>query len=180
MAAGAEMNLSSFATSAHAGTHMDAPLHFVADGAPMDRLHFDAVIGAARVIGIRDPERITAAELETQNIRPGERLLFKTANSRRSWRREPFDTKYVAVSAGAASWLVERKPALIGVDYLSVGAYEGDGAETHRILLRAGIWVLEGLNLRSVEPGSYELICLPLSIAGAEGAPARAVLRRTE
>jgi arylformamidase len=178
MSQGAEYNLSSFSTSAHVGTHMDAPLHFLAGGASMDALPLDVVIGRARVLGIQDPERIRTRELDGYRIQAGERILFRTANSRRAWGDEPFDTRFVAFAAEAAEYLAQIRPALVGVDYLSVGAFESDGAETHRALLGAGIWVVEGLNLHHVQPGEYELVCLPLRMAGAEGAPARAALRR--
>ncbi len=178
MRAGGEYNLSSFSTSAHIGTHMDAPRHFVADGVSMDGLPFDAVIGYARVVAIQNPRTITTEDLESAQIQPGERILFRTANSDRVWHDQPFNERFIALDAPAASYLAERRPMLIGVDYLSVGAYESDGAETHRFLLGAGIWVIEGLDLHEVEPGTYELICLPLRIAGVEGAPARAILRR--
>ena len=177
LGAGEECNLSSFSTSAHAGTHMDAPLHFIAGGSSMDQLPFEAAIGRARVIAIENRKRITAGELERHGIRAGERLLFRTANSARRWHDQPFDERFVSMDAGAAAYLARVKPALVGVDYISVGGYESDGGETHRALLGAGIWVVEGLALGAVRPGEYEFVCLPLRIAGAEGAPARAVLR---
>lgn len=179
LAAGDGYNLSSFSTSAHVGTHMDAPLHFIASGTPIDRLPFDAVIGPARVIEIESREWITAGELERHGIQAGERVLFKTGNSARAWWECPFDERFIALDAAAASYLAERRPALVGIDYLSVGRYESDGDATHRALLGSRIWLLEGLALGGVEPGEYELVCLPLRIAGAEGALARAVLRRT-
>jgi arylformamidase len=178
MSQGGEYNLSSFSTSAHAGTHMDAPLHFLADGASMDDLPLETVIGRARVVAIEDPERIRTRELEGYRILPGERVLFKTANSLRAWGDQPFEKRFVAFAAEAAEYLARLRPSLVGVDCLSVGAFESDGAETHRALLGAGIWVIEGLDLHRVDPGDYELVCLPLRIAGVEGAPARAVLRR--
>jgi arylformamidase len=178
MIQGAEYNLSSMSTSVHVGTHMDAPVHFIEGGAAMDALPLDAVIGPARVIQIDDPERIRSSDLERQRIVTGERVLFKTLNSRHAWGREPFNTQFVAFAAEAARYLASIRPVLVGVDYLSVGAFESDGDETHHALLGAGIWIVEGLNLVDVEPGPYELICLPLRIGGAEGAPARALLRK--
>lgn len=179
MASGAECNLRTISMSAHTGTHMDAPLHFLADGASMDAMPFDATMGLARVIGIANPAAITRDELEQHNPQRGERLLFKTANSR--WWTDDcrlFRKKFVAIESNAARYLVERSVRTVGVDYLSVGAYQGDGAETHRVLLGAGVWVIEGLDLSAVEPGTYELACLPLRIEGGDGAPARAALRR--
>ena len=170
-------NVSQITTSVHAGTHMDAPVHFIQDGEGIDRIPLEVCIGPARVVGIENPERITAQELDGHNIRADERILFKTANSDRVWRTNDFQKQFVSIAADAARYLGERKPRLVGVDYLSVGAYHGDGAETHQALLGAGIWIVEGLNLSSVQPGEYELICLPMKIAGSDGAPARAVLR---
>lgn len=170
-------NVSQITTSVHAGTHMDAPVHFIKDGEGIDRIPLDVCIGRARVIAIKDPERITPKELERHNIRAGERILFKTANSDRVWKTNEFQKQFVSIAADAARYLAERRPCLVGVDYLSVGAYHGDGAETHQALLGAGIWIVEGLNLSAVQPGDYELICMPLKIAGSDGAPARAVLR---
>jgi arylformamidase len=170
-------NVSQMTTSVHVGTHMDAPLHFIKNGEAIDRIPLDVCIGRARIIGIANQERITPQDLDRHNIRSGERILFKTTNSDRVWRTNDFQKQFVSIAADAARYLGERKPRLVGVDYLSVGAYHGDGAETHQALLGAGIWIIEGLDLSSVEPGDYDLICLPLKIAGSDGAPARAVLR---
>ena len=85
---------------------------------------------------------------------------------------------FVAIEADAARYLADCGVRTVGVDYLSIGAYKGDGVETHQILLGAGVWVIEGLDLSAVEPGDYELVCLPLRIEGGDGAPARAALRR--
>lgn len=178
MSRGADYNLSSILGSVHAGTHMDAPLHFVAAGAPIDALPFDTVIGRARVIEIHNQQRIRSAELARHQIATGERILLKTANSRRAWGELSFDPHFVAFDAEAAQYLAQIRPALVGVDYLSVGAFQSDGAETHRALLGGGVWIIEGLNLMHVAPGEYDLICLPLRIPGAEGAPARVILRR--
>jgi arylformamidase len=177
MSKGQHDNVSQIATSVHAGTHMDAPVHFVAGGLGIDQIPLDVCIGRARVLPIQDPERITPQELERHDIRSGERILFKTRNSGRVWATDQFQTQFVSIRADAARYLADRKPSLIGVDYLSVGAFQGDGVETHQALLGAGIWIIEGLDLARVEPGHYELICLPLKIAGSDGAPARAVLR---
>jgi arylformamidase len=172
-------NLSSYGTTAHIGTHMDAPLHFVHGGESIDRIPIDVLIGPARVIEIAGPLRIWARDLEMHDLRPGERILFKTRNSSRDWSSEAFTADFVSIAPDAARHLAARRVSLVGIDYLSVGAYAGEeGAETHRALLGAGVWILEGLNLRGVDAGDYELICLPLKIEGADGAPSRAVLRR--
>ena len=179
MRAGAICNLRTLSMSAHTGTHMDAPLHFVVDGASMDTMPLDATIGPARVVAIEDERAITRRELQSLEPRSGERLLFKTRNSQ-LWRNRCrlFLKNFVAVEADAARYLVESGVRTVGVDYLSVGAYEGDGVETHQILLGAGVWVIEGLDLSAVEPGDYDLVCLPLRVEGGDGAPARAAVRR--
>ena len=172
-------NLSEISCSAHTGTHMDAPLHFVEGGQSIDQLPFEAVIGLARVIGIDNAEEITAADLASHNIAKGDRILFRTSNSDRLWQRDSFDESYVGIAPDAAEVLARAQVRLVGVDYLSVGPFKTGNPETHRILLGAGIWIIEGLNLREIEPGrNYEMICLPLKLHGAEGAPARVVLRR--
>ena len=173
-------NVSHLSLGAHTGTHMDAPLHFIAKGKSIDELPFEATIGAARVIGIVDKESIKPEELRKHRIKSGERILFKTRNSEQSWQSNEFDQDFVYISKEGAQFLADRKVRTVGVDYLSVGGYKRDGVETHHALLGAGIWVIEGLNLAKAEPGDYELICLPMKLQGAEGAPARALLRKRE
>lgn len=175
---GAVCNVSHMSLGAHTGTHMDAPLHFIKGGAGLETMPFDATIGPARVIEIKDKESIKPAELAGQRIRKGERILFKTRNSARSWKSDDFDENFIHISKEAAQFLVDRGIQTVGVDYLSVGGYKKDGRETHQILLGAGIWIVEGLNLGRVKPGRYELICLPLKVLNSDGAPARAILRR--
>jgi arylformamidase len=177
IAAGDVANLTAVSMSAHTGTHMDAPAHFIDGGQAIDELPIDVAVGPARVIEIADPAAVTAAELGEHGPRPGERLLLKTANSSRNWWDEDFDQDFVHIEPEAASLLAEAEVALVGVDYLSVGGMQS-GAETHRHLLGAGIWIIEGLELSGIEPGGYELVCLPLRLVGADGAPARALLRK--
>ena len=177
MAQGAVCNVSSLAMGAHTGTHMDAPLHFLRNGKSLDTLPLEATIGPARVIEIKDRESIKAEELQPHKIKSGERILFKTLNSKKSWKTDAFDEDFVYISQEAARYLAQRRIQTVGIDYLSVGGFKRDGVETHHALLGAGIWIIEGLNLAKVKPGRYELICLPLKVMGIEGAPARAVLR---
>lgn len=174
---GAAANVSALSLGVHTGTHVDAPLHFVRDAAPIDAMPLDAMIGPARVLEIHDPRRVTPEELARHDVKESQRLLLKTRNSCRDWTREPFDEEFVHLTPPAAAYLAARRVALVGVDYLSVGSFRGGGDETHRLLLQAGIWIIEGLNLGPVSSGNYELLCLPLKLSGAEGAPARAVLR---
>jgi arylformamidase len=162
---------------AHTGTHMDAPAHFVRGGIGMDAMPLDAAMGPARVIPIRDRTSIETDELIRHRIRRGERVLFKTHNSDHCWDTDSFFEDFVYLWATAAQYLVERQVGLVGVDYLSVGGFRADGVETHQALLRAGIWIIEGLYLKRVRPGRVQLVCLPLKIAAGDGAPARALVR---
>jgi arylformamidase len=162
---------------AHTGTHMDAPAHFVRNGRGINTMPLDAAIGSARVIFILDRESIKPEELARHRIRRGERILFKTSNSDRYWENDTFVEDFVYISAAAARYLVERQVRLIGIDCLSVDGFHADGGDTHQALLKAGIWLVEGLNLKKVRAGKYQLICLPLKIDGGDGAPARALLR---
>jgi arylformamidase len=177
IANGDPCNLSQFCSSAHIGTHMDAPRHFLVDGHGMESMPIDAVIGPARVIAIQDPDLIRVKEIEPHRLREGDRVLFKTRNSDRLWKTNDFQEQFVHIPQDTAAYLASLKVRTIGVDYLSVGGYETDSAETHQALLSAGIWLIEGLNLQHVEQGEYELVCLPLKLVGSDGAPARAVLR---
>jgi arylformamidase len=164
--------------STHTGTHMDAPRHMLRGGKSLDALPLEATIGPARVVGIRDRKSIQVAELLEHRIRRGERILFKTYGSARRWRKPEFDQDYVYITAGAARFLASRGVRTVGVDYLSVGGYKEGAHETHEILMEAGIWIIEGLDLSGVKPGRYDLVCLPLRIANGDGAPARAALRK--
>ena len=177
LASGDVCNVTKLSSSVHIGTHMDAPRHFLQNGVGIDQMPLDAVLGPCRVLEIKDPEAIKPAELREQNLQPRERILFKTVNSARAWKTDEFIQDFVYVSKEAAQFLVERQVQTVGVDYLSVGGFFKDGIETHHILLGAEVWIIEGLNLSGVEPGPYELICLPIKLRGSDGAPARAILR---
>jgi len=137
-------------------------------------------LGPARVIEIHDTVSITPSELAEHAIQAGERVLFKTANSPRCWQTNAFVENFVYIAADAAAFLAAQGVQTVGVDYLSVGGFRADGAATHQALLQADVWVIEGLNLAQVQAGAYELICLPLRLMNADGAPARAILRPIE
>ncbi len=177
MKKGDECNLTHLSMAAHTGTHMDAPSHFKKSGASIDKMPLTATIGKARVIEITHNEIITLEEIRPHRIRKGERILFKTRNSKNRWDNKPFKTNFVHLSTDAAQYLSDRKVQTIGIDYLSIGGYDGNVTEVHDIILKAGIWVIEGLNLSKVNSGKYELNCLPIKIAGSDGAPARALIR---
>ena len=159
----------------HTGTHVDAPNHFDVPGGGVEALPSDAMIGVARVVAV--PGRtVDRADVETLDLHAGERVLFKTSNSSRCWSTDDFVPDYVYVTEEAARLLAAKRVSLVGVDYLSLGG-PADGARAHRVLLEAGVCILEGLDLRRVAPGRFELVALPILIPGADGAPARVLLR---
>ena len=169
-------NNGSIETDLHVGTHIDAPFHFVKGGRTIEQLSLETLVGPAIVVHLPQISTITAQDIQNLSIPRGvKRLLLKTDNSL-LWGKPEFDETFTALSDDAAEWVVKRGINLIGIDYLSVQKYQDD-SNVHNILLRAGVIIVEGLNLRDVEPGEYELICLPLKILGADGAPARVVLR---
>lgn len=174
---GDSANVSQISMGVHTGTHMDAPVHFFPDGSGIDSLPLTAGIGRARVIEIHDPASIKPEELQQHQPQRDERLLFKTRNSTRCWGSDQFVKDFVYISHEAAQYLAEQGVQTVGVDYLSVGGYYKDGAQTHHTLLGAGVHIIEGLNLSAIIPGFYELICLPIKIVKSDGAPARALLR---
>jgi arylformamidase len=171
-------NVSRLDCDVHTGTHIDAPRHFLKNGATVEQLPLDTLIGPAIVAYLPNVTEIAASDMAALSLPDGtKRLLLKTSNSALWAKQQGFDTGFVGLTADAAKWIVERGISLVGVDYLSVQKY-GDGPETHLILLGAEVVILEGIDLSGAEAGQYELICLPLKITGAEGAPARAVLRQ--
>jgi arylformamidase len=173
------VNISRLDMDVHCGTHIDAPLHFVKDGRSTDQLDLDRMIGPCFVVEVPSSlVIITAKDLMTLPIPAGTvRLLLKTSNSFNNlWDSKKFDKDFCAISNDAAEWLVENKIDLIGIDYCSIQKFDDDVA-THQTLLRNEVIILEGLDLRKVEAGKYNLICLPISVHGIEGAPVRAVLQ---
>ncbi|MPM49835.1 Kynurenine formamidase [bioreactor metagenome] len=175
---GAHANVSLIAASAHTGTHVDAPFHFIADGYTVESLPMDALVGPAQVVQIPSNVEVISAEvLQDLKLEPViERILFKTANSK-LWENEdaPFNTTFVGIDESGAEWLVKRGVKLVGIDYLSIAPYKRS-KPTHDVLLGANVVIVEGLDLREANAGKYTLVCLPLKLKGADGAPARAVL----
>lgn len=172
--------VSRLSLSAHNGTHIDAPCHFLADGSGIEELALDDLIGAVQVVGLEHLDGpITASDLQDAGL-PADmrRLIAKTNNSGWSRTETLFREDFVAFDASAAQWLVDRGVRLVGIDYLSIEPYGSDRVDhpVHKILLRAGVVVVEGLDLEGVDPGPYSLTALPLLIPGGDGAPARVVL----
>jgi arylformamidase len=175
--AGGAFELSRLAMSTHAGTHIDAPAHFIPGGRTIDQYAAGDFIFPALVVSIESTESIRASELTAASIRAGDAVLFKTDNSRSGrCRSGTYSPEYVSLSEEAVELLVKRKAGLVGVDYLSADRHDASGYPVHQALLRNGILLLEGIDLGQVPEGSYELWCLPLKIAGAEASPVRAVL----
>ncbi len=175
---GANSNVSRLTTSVHVGTHVDAPVHFLPGAKSVDELALEVLIGAAQVIQFADYVDVISADvLEEADISAGTtRLLIKTRNSALWQEKDPiFHKDFVAIDESGAEFLVQRGIRLVGVDYLSVAPYRLV-APTHKILLQAGVIILEGADLSRVPGGEYELVCLPIKLGGSDGAPARAVL----
>lgn len=180
MRKGDALTLSSYSLGAHAGTHIDAPMHFVRDGASIDHVPLDALIGPARVIDIPDKvQAIDAAELNRHQWKGAQRILFRTRSALHGWMTSPaFHHDFAYVAPDAAQLLADDGVRLVGIDYLSAEQFGAPAPMTHRILLGRGIPIVEGLSLDSVPAGDYDLIVLPIKVGGHEGAPARAVLRK--
>jgi len=168
--------VSHLSAGVHSGTHVDAPVHFIPGGAGVDEIPIEALVGLARVVAIQDPRSVGEPELREHDPRAGERLLLRTRNSPRCWQTDRFLDDFVYLTVEGARFLAERSVRTVGIDYLSVGAMDA-GVPTHRALLEAGVCIVEGLDLSAVEPGTYEMLCLPLRLAGGDGAPARVLLR---
>jgi arylformamidase len=168
-------NSSSIHASAHAGTHVDAPFHFVPDGITIESLPLETFVGPALVCAIDPGSHITAADVAKANIQGEARVLFKTRNST-LLRKGVYDPTFAAFSVDGANALVESGVKLVGLDYLSA-AHADEQVPVHRAFLDHGVILLEGIDLSVVPPGRYELICPPVKVAGSDGAPCRAILR---
>ena len=175
---GDDYTVSRMSLGVHTGTHMDAPLHSIRGGLAIEEMPLDACVGPARVIRIDDAESVKREELIPYKIGAGERVLFRDRQFRPMRGRQTPSMKTSSTSRRMRPRIsLNAACAAVGVDYLSVGGFRAMGRETHDALL--GRWHLDHRRVesRDVEPGDYELVCLPLKLVGAEGAPARAILR---
>jgi gluconate:H+ symporter, GntP family len=179
MRRGDPLTLSAYTLGAHSGTHIDAPMHFVVDGAPIDRLALDALVGPARVVQIDDSvPAIDAAELSRHQWKGAERVLFRTRNTGRRWMSSAvFHRDFTYIAPDAAQLLADAGVRLVGIDYISAEQFGAPAPRTHRILLGRGTPIVEGLDLSDAPAGDYDLVVLPIKVRGHEGAPARAILR---
>jgi arylformamidase len=177
IALGDVANVTHLSMDVHSGTHVDAPRHFLAEGISVEELGLDPFIGATVVVDTGSAKDINASVLIAAAIPEGtERVLLRTANSLRSRQyKEPFTANFAALTLDGAEWLAERRLSLVGIDYLSIQRYTAP-SDVHRVLLEAGIAILEGIELATIIPGRYELVCLPLRLANVDGSPARAIL----
>ncbi|HSM44448.1 MAG TPA: cyclase family protein [Acidimicrobiia bacterium] len=173
-----DATVSHLAFGAHTGTHIDAPVHFLADGAGIDAFPIEMFFGPCFVADLRHVTGlITGEDLEQAGIPTASvRVLALTRNS--GWSRHDADFRpdYIAFAKSAATWCLDNGIRLLGNDYLSVEALENDGFPVHKSLLAASVALLEGIDLEGVAPGPYDLIALPILIPGSDGAPVRAVL----
>ncbi len=173
---GDSANVSALSLGSHTGTHVDAPHHFLDGESTVERMPLEALVGPAQVVEFAEPRHIGAEDLTVAGIPPEtRRLLLKTTNGR-FWDDDEFHTDFVGLTGDAARWLVERGFVLVGIDYLSIEQFRSPAHEVHKALLRAGIVIVEGLDLRAVPSGVYTMVCAPLKVAGADGAPARVFL----
>jgi arylformamidase len=175
---GVTVTMSQMTINTHHGTHVDAPRHFYPDGASIDEMPLTAIMGPARVIEIKDTHVINPEELEGHNILAGERVLFKTINSS-YYQQGRFVEHFVHITRESAQFIADRNVSVVGIDYLGVGSFRDRSSliEVHQILLGNGIWIVEALDLSGVEPGNYEIICLPIKIKQGDAGQARAIIR---
>lgn len=175
MSRGDSANVSELSLGSHTGTHVDSPHHFLDNGVGVDQIPAGHMVGPAYVAEFKGSAHITAADLEAARIPPGTtRLLAKTTNAAYCGDAS-FHPDFVAFDDDAAGWLAERF-VLVGIDYLSIERYRSPTHTVHKALLEKGAVILEGLDLRAVSPGGYFLVCAPLNVVGADGAPARVYL----
>jgi arylformamidase len=165
-------NVSMMCMGTHTGTHVDPPIHFIEGGYTIDHIPLDHLYGSAEVLDLTNVD-VAIKKKDIEHAR-SKIVLFKTRNSE-LWNSSEFRKDYVYMDEDAANWAVGNGIKTIGIDYLSIASFHA-GAAVHKILLGGGVTVIEGLDLRQVEPGLYTLACLPLKIVEGDGAPARAIL----
>lgn len=176
LAQGGSSNVSLLHLTSHTGTHVDAPSHFIPGAASVDQVDPQLLVGPARLFNLEGERTISLSALHGLDLAGVSRALFRTRNSYHL-QDEDFWPEFTYLTEEGARFLVERGASLVGVDYLSIEAYQNPDHPTHRILLGAGVVVIEGLDLSQVEAGDYELMCLPLKLKDADGAPTRVFLR---
>ncbi|MFO8011579.1 MAG: cyclase family protein [Dehalococcoidia bacterium] len=176
IADGDSSNISLLRIGTHTGTHVDAPRHFINTASGVDSINPTILVGPARLVQLPEAELIDRRLLSSFDLAGVSRLLLGTRNSA-LLHQSQHTPEYAYLTEDGAEYLVEKGIKLIGIDYLSIEQFRSPGHVTHRVLLEAGLVIVEGLDLSCIPPGEYELICLPLKLKDADGAPARALLR---
>jgi arylformamidase len=166
---------SSFRMCTHHGTHMDAPFHFDPQGITIDQIDPSLLVGPCKVYEYQGTDHIGRDDLEKMGVTKGQRVLIKTANSR-IVRSKTFHEDYIALKADAMEYLLEMGVKLLGFDYFSIGPYGVANDEVHYLFLHAGGVIIETIDLTAVTPGEYQIMALPIKMAGLDGAPARVLL----
>ncbi len=176
MSDGESANVSALSLGSHTGTHVDSPDHFLNNGVTVEQMPVEYMVGPCYVMEYKGDGHISAVDLEAAGIPRGtSRLLVKTKNGR-FWDDDAFHPEFIGLDDDAGPWLVGRGVVLVGIDYMSIERFHSPTHAVHKALLEAGAVILEGLDLRRVAPGEYFLVCAPLPVAGADGAPARVFL----
>ncbi|UCG55468.1 MAG: cyclase family protein [Dehalococcoidia bacterium] len=173
---GDSSNVSLLHIGSHTATHVDAPSHFIEGASGVDGINPDILLGKVRLIQLPNCDKIDYKTLMWLKLKDVSRLLIGTNNSA-LLRKRQVNTNYVYVTEDAASYLVEIGIKLLGFDNLSIEEYKKERHPVHNTLLGAGIAIIEGLYLRDIPTGDYELLCLPLKIKDGDAAPARVFLR---
>lgn len=177
---GDSCNILSLNISTHTGTHVDAPLHFFQNGRPVDEIYLGAMLGKVRVVALRGQKSVTKKMLQECDLEDCSRLIIKTDHSYMTDRFTRFRSNFVYLETDACGYLVEKGFKLVGIDSFSVDKYQDENHMCHKILLGAGIVIVEVLDLKGIEPGDYDLCCLPLKILKGDGAPARVILKSND
>ncbi len=175
-AKGDAFELSRISMGTHTGTHVDAPKHFLDGGASVDEIPLSLLTGPGSVLDLRGKACIDEQLL--RDVVLTERVLFKTNNGP-LLSRGRFQEEFVHLTESGARFLIEQRVKLVGIDYPTIERPSLTGEPVHRILLEAGIVIVESVDLLEVPPGPYEILCLPLRIRGGDGAPARMILRKS-
>jgi arylformamidase len=173
---GDPVNVAIISMGTHLGTHVDPPAHYLEGGATLDEIPLDTLVGPGIVLDMRGVSQIDRQALESAPMGDHVRVLLKTDNGP-LLLESSFHSDYVHLTEDGARYLVEKGVSLVGIDYISIERYQNPGAPVHRALLQAGILIVEGVHLLEIPPGPYEIFCLPICIKGADGAPARVLLR---
>lgn len=177
IAEGGAANISRLHAGVHAGTHIDAPLHFIDNGKSVDKLDINLFAGRVKIIDMQESESIRYEHVKSISKEETDAIFFKTSSSMRTLE-EPFDTAFTGLDYDAAIHIMEMGIKVIGTDALSIESYRSKGHEVHKLLLKKDVLIIEGLWLKDISPGIYNYICLPILIRGSDGAPARVVLSK--